>query len=410
MNQYKKSITPLIFCFSSLYAWDALADFPGPERLDPSIVNLDEKIYVIGGDSNIHNGGSLFDVWVYDTELNNWEEKNQLPSNLYHMWWEEKKAFFVVVDEIIYGMYKNKLYKYLPENDEWDLFNTSYPGDGGALNDMSPHGFSDGNNLYVGFGYRWSDGYYLGYYYLDRDIYKFDTSTSTWSWFDEWDDFYIGSKISTINDNIYIIAGYNIYSYDISEKTMNLIAPIPLEYIELNEDNNGQIDYGSYISNLGFIAMENSLHLLGGYAYNIDGYEFHEQHLYQNDHFEYSFSTNSWSFEDGSIPTNNPDYPGRGNPSLTSIGNDLYLGFGTGNYFENLNPDGNYAHNDLWVLNTSNQNLGDINDDGIINVLDIVRLVNDIISGEDYNPLADLNFDNTVDVLDVLQLVDVILS
>ena len=56
MNQYKKLITALIFCFSSLYAWDALADFPGPERLDPSIVNLDEKIYVIGGDSNIHNG------------------------------------------------------------------------------------------------------------------------------------------------------------------------------------------------------------------------------------------------------------------------------------------------------------------------------------------------------------------
>ena len=161
---------------------------------------------------------------------------------------------------------------------------------------MSPHGFSDGNNLYVGFGYRYSDGYYLGYYYLDKDIYKFDTSTSSWSWFDEWDDFYIGSKISTINDNIYIIAGYNIYSYDISEKTMNLIAPIPLEYIELNEDNNGQLDYGSYINNLGFIAMENSLHLLGGYAYNIDGDQFHDQHLYQNDHFKYSFTTNGWSF------------------------------------------------------------------------------------------------------------------
>ena len=410
MNQYKKLITPLIFCFSSLHAWDALADFPGPERLNPSIINFNEKIYVIGGDENLWPQYPLFDVWVYDIELNSWEEKNQLPSNLNHMWWEDKKAFFVATDDMIYGMFKNKLYKYFPLDDNWVLFNTSYPGDGGGLNHKSPYGFSDGNNLYVGFGYRWSDGYYLGYYYLDRDIYKFDTSTSTWSWFDEWDDSYIGSKISTINDNIYIIAGYNIYSYDISEKTMNLIAPIPLEYIELNEDNNGQIDYGSYISNLGFIAIENSLHLLGGYAYNIDGYEFHEQHLYQNDHFEYSFSTNSWSFEDGSNPTNNPDYPGRGNPSLTSIGNDLYLGFGTGNYFENLNPDGNYAHNDLWVLNTSNQNLGDINDDGIINVLDIVRLVNDIISGEDYNPLADLNFDNTVDVLDVLQLVDVILS
>ena len=45
MNQYKKLITPLIFCFSSLHAWDALADFPGPERLNPSIINFNEKIY-----------------------------------------------------------------------------------------------------------------------------------------------------------------------------------------------------------------------------------------------------------------------------------------------------------------------------------------------------------------------------
>ena len=112
MNKYKKLITPLIFCFSSLHAWDALADFPGPERLNPSIINFNEKIYVIGGDENLWPQYPLFDVWVYDIELNSWEEKNQLPSNLNHMWWEDKKAFFVTTDDMIYGMFKNKLYKY----------------------------------------------------------------------------------------------------------------------------------------------------------------------------------------------------------------------------------------------------------------------------------------------------------
>ena len=56
------------------------------------------------------------------------------------------------------------------------------------------------------------------------------------------------------------------------------------------------------------------------------------------------------------MPASNSDYLGRGNPSLTSIGDDLYLGFGTGKYFDNLDPDGNYAHNDLWVLNIYEDN------------------------------------------------------
>ena len=68
------------------------------------------------------------------------------------------------------------------------------------------------------------------------------------------------------------------------------------------------------------------------------------------------YSINDWSFEEQSLPASNFDYLGRGNPSLTSIGDDLYLGFGTGKYFDNLDPDGNYAHNDLWVLNIYEDN------------------------------------------------------
>ena len=53
--------------------------------------------------------------------------------------------------------------------------------------------------------------------------------------------------------------------------------------------------------------------------------------------------------------------------------------------------------------------MGDINMDENINVLDVVLLVELILYGE-YNGLADLNIDGIVNVLDVIQLVNIILT
>jgi len=53
--------------------------------------------------------------------------------------------------------------------------------------------------------------------------------------------------------------------------------------------------------------------------------------------------------------------------------------------------------------------LGDINSDGVLNVLDIVSLVNIILSGET-DPLGDVNLDGDINVLDVVILVNIILA
>ena len=69
--------------------------------------------------------------------------------------------------------------------------------------------------------------------------------------------------------------------------------------------------------------------------------------------------------------------------------------------------------NDL--IGNSNLMLGDINFDGIINVLDIVNLVN-IILGVTINPpddvlyAADMNQDETIDVLDIVLTVNLVLN
>ena len=53
--------------------------------------------------------------------------------------------------------------------------------------------------------------------------------------------------------------------------------------------------------------------------------------------------------------------------------------------------------------------LGDMNSDGVLNVLDIVSLVNIILSGET-DPLGDVNLDGDINVLDVVILVNIILA
>ena len=52
---------------------------------------------------------------------------------------------------------------------------------------------------------------------------------------------------------------------------------------------------------------------------------------------------------------------------------------------------------------------GDMNNDGAIDILDIVMVVNVILSGE-FNQFADLNGDGMLNILDIVQLVNIILS
>jgi Leucine-rich repeat (LRR) protein len=54
--------------------------------------------------------------------------------------------------------------------------------------------------------------------------------------------------------------------------------------------------------------------------------------------------------------------------------------------------------------------IGDLNDDGLLDVLDIVTMVNIILNSEDYNPLADLNEDGINNILDIVSLVNLVLN
>ena len=69
-----------------------------------------------------------------------------------------------------------------------------------------------------------------------------------------------------------------------------------------------------------------------------------------------------------------------------------------------------YALKELDFLVTLGSSLnGDVNSDGLVNILDVVLLVNMVLSNE-YNPSGDLNSDGTINILDVVLLIGLILD
>jgi len=80
----------------------------------------------------------------------------------------------------------------------------------------------------------------------------------------------------------------------------------------------------------------------------------------------------------------------------------------------NITSFGVDQDNELFICANSNiykltSDLGDVNDDDELNVLDIISLVNIILSN-DYTQSADLNSDNIINILDVVLLVNAILG
>ena len=70
-----------------------------------------------------------------------------------------------------------------------------------------------------------------------------------------------------------------------------------------------------------------------------------------------------------------------------------------------------YAMKELsFYVIMNNSSLGDINQDGLVNILDIVSMIGIILGQESDNEFTDLNEDGLVNILDVVILVNLILE
>ena len=53
---------------------------------------------------------------------------------------------------------------------------------------------------------------------------------------------------------------------------------------------------------------------------------------------------------------------------------------------------------------------GDLNADGVVNVVDIITLINQIVSGDVNYEAADLNQDGVVNIVDIINLVNQVMG
>jgi hypothetical protein len=74
-----------------------------------------------------------------------------------------------------------------------------------------------------------------------------------------------------------------------------------------------------------------------------------------------------------------------------------------------LDPDGTISDMGAYYLFQDSGFLGDINDDGLINIIDVLMIV-ELILNDDFNQQADMNNDEIIDIIDILIMVNIILE
>jgi hypothetical protein len=78
-------------------------------------------------------------------------------------------------------------------------------------------------------------------------------------------------------------------------------------------------------------------------------------------------------------------------------------------YFGGFDPNGYISTNNAWIYKKISSILGDINQDELLNVQDIILIVNFILTNF-YDNNADMNSDETINILDVINLISIVLN
>ena len=93
------------------------------------------------------------------------------------------------------------------------------------------------------------------------------------------------------------------------------------------------------------------------------------------------------------------------NAQVATFKVDDYLSGGLNSY-DNFISD----HRPVYMrLNFSDQDVGDINSDGVLDILDVIAIINLVLSAQ-YDEMADVNYDGSLNVMDVVIVVNTILN
>ena len=185
------------------------------------------------------------------------------------------------------------------------------------------------------------------------------------------------------NGEYYLIVGALCDSDTYSEAYQNIDLN---EFSHCIDNNQSYLDYGGYLSNWG----------------GSDHPEISIQFIDENENVIEQLNNIGtfnayWTFiSNNSVIPENTKYV-----KMILMGT-RYSGADNDSYFDDL-----YLR--VWNDPLCTDIQGDINSDGIVNILDVIMVVNVILNNSSYEDIIDMNNDQSIDVLDVILLVNIIL-
>ena len=241
-----------------------------------------------------------------------------------------------------------------------------------------------------------------------NDIYEIYITSPYWSAFPRspmvMDLNFMGENLFIIN-NHFKCCGDGIMDLDDlgDEETRRYTASNLLkEYIDTNLPNENVIVLGDLNDILTDAVANNVFQMI---INDTENYLFADMEIAEGSSADWSYPW--WPSHIDHILITNELFDEFVNSSSTvqTIKIDEYMEGGFDDYYENISDHRPVA----LKLEFGNASNGDVNQDGAINILDVVMTVNIILS-DVYDDLADLNNDGAVDILDIVQLVTLILN
>ena len=237
-----------------------------------------------------------------------------------------------------------------------------------------------------------------------NDIYEIYTTSPYWSAFPRspmvMDLNFMGENIFIIN-NHFKCCGDGIMNLDDlgDEETRRYTASNLLkEYIDTNIPNENVIVLGD-LNDILTDALENNVFQM--IINDSKNYLFSDMEIAESSSTDWSYPT--WPSHLDHILITNELFDDLDNSDIQTIKIDEYLDGGWSEYDQNISDHRPVA---LKLYFGSSIN-GDVNGDGVVNILDVVAAINIVLSGE-YQVSVDLNEDGSVDILDVILIVLII--
>ena len=237
-----------------------------------------------------------------------------------------------------------------------------------------------------------------------NDIYEIYTTSPYWSAFPRspmvMDLNFMGENIFIINNHFKCCGDgiMNLDDLDDEETRRYTASNLLKEYIDINLPNENVIVLGD-LNDILTDTLENNVFQM--IINDSENYLFSDMEIAESSSADWSYPT--WPSHLDHILITNELFDELDNSDIQTIKIDEYIDGGWNEYDQNISD-----HRPVAIkLDFGSSINGDVNGDGVVNILDVVAAVNIVLSGE-YQVSVDLNEDGSVDILDVILIVLII--